>query len=155
MELCGGGLGDLGCSKLAALENLKKLNLAQNERITNRGAACLAVLTKLKSLNLSYTSVSSDALRYFSNLKALQSIALFGCKAIKEKYRVGDLANTLPNLRCVRVSGHSREDGIVAAHRYDDMVVDELDYNNDSELFLSNKIMRERWAHNDSNDEGN
>lgn len=138
-------MGDLGCSYLAALDGLKSLNLSQNERITNRGAACLAVLTSLKCLNLSCTAVSSDALRYFMNLKCLQSVALFGCKGIKEKARVNDLENNLPNLRCVRMSESCKDDGLVLNH-YDCMNIDDdLEYYDDGDILSSNAIMRERW----------
>lgn len=146
-------MGDLGCSYLAELEGLKTLNLAQNERVTNRGAACLAVLTNLKSLNLSCTAVNSDALRYFKNLKGLQSVALFGCKGIKEKSRVIDLEKTLPYLRCVRLSETSREDGVVLERSHDRSNLDDMEYFDDSEILSSKAIMRERWPYQEQ--EGN
>jgi hypothetical protein len=148
-------VGDLGCSYLAALEGLKTLNLAQNERITNRGAACLAVLTNLKSLNLSCTTVTSDCLRYFMNLKELQSIALFGCKGIREKSRVGDLENALPSLRCVRLTDSSREDGMVLNQNNGMNMVVDLGYFDESSILSSSAIMRERWPYHeeDGNDD--
>jgi len=146
-------VGDLGCSYLAELEGLKTLNLAQNERVTNRGAACLAVLTNLKSLNLSCTAVNSDVLRYFKNLKGLQSVALFGCKGIKEKSRVIDLEKTLPYLRCVRLSETSREDGVILERSHDSSNLDDMEYFDDSEILSSKAIMRERWPYQEQ--EGN
>ena len=56
-----------GCIHLSRLANLTSLNLAQNERITNRGASYLASLSKLKALNLSYTRVNLEGLRNFLN----------------------------------------------------------------------------------------
>ena len=113
LELCGGGIGDLGCSLLANLDNLTSLNLSQNDCITNRGAAALATLTNLKALNLSNTQVNSSALRFFSGLLKLQSLALYGCRDIDDDYMMGKLQSGLPNLRCVRLNTSSDEDGMV------------------------------------------
>jgi len=115
LELCGGGIGDLGCSILATLENLTSLNLSQNERISNRGAAALAVLTKLKVLNLSNTRVTAVALRFFSGLKELQSLALYGCSGIENGNSISNLQNGLPNLKCIRVHTAPEEDGKVVS----------------------------------------
>lgn len=113
LELCGGGIGDLGCSLLASLDNLTSLNLSQNDRISNRGAAALATLTNLKALNLSNTQVNSSALRFFSGLLKLQSLALYGCRDINDENILGKLRSGLPNLRCLRLNTSSDEDGMV------------------------------------------
>lgn len=116
LELCGGGVGDLGCTLLASLENLVSLNLSQNDRITNRGAAALATLTNLKALNLSNTLVNSAALRFFSGLIKLQSLALYGCRGIDHDENVlGSLQSGLPNLKCLRLNTASEDDGMVVA----------------------------------------
>jgi hypothetical protein len=47
--------GDAGCTTGNA-RKADGLNLPQNERISNRGAAALAALTNLKALNLSNTA---------------------------------------------------------------------------------------------------
>jgi hypothetical protein len=95
----------LGCAHLATIYNLTSLNLSQNERITNRGAASLAALSNLKALNLSNTHVNSEALKFFSGLRELQSLALYGCKDIED--------NPKPLLRCVRLNSVNNEDGVI------------------------------------------
>lgn len=113
LELCGGGVGDLGCAHLASLENLTSLNLSQNERITNRGAASLAALTKLKALNLSNTRVNSAALRFLGGLVRLQSLALYGCRGIKDGASIENLQSELPSLKCLRLNSTSDNDGVI------------------------------------------
>lgn len=113
LELCGGGIADLGCAHLATIYNLTSLNLSQNERITNRGAASLAALSNLKALNLSNTNVNSDALKYFSGLSQLQSLALYGCKDIEDNTKLDSLQSELPLLRCVRLNNAYNEDGVI------------------------------------------
>jgi Leucine-rich repeat (LRR) protein len=113
LELCGGGVGDLGCTLLASLENLTSLNLSQNERITNRGAAALAALSNLKALNLSNTRVNSTALRFFSSLVKLQSLALYGCRGIENGNGLAKLQSGLPSLKCLRLDSSSEDDGMI------------------------------------------
>ncbi len=113
LELCGGGVGDLGCAHLATIYNLTSLNLSQNERITNRGAASLATLSNLKALNLSNTHVNSDALKFFSGLSQLQSLALYGCKDVEDNTNLDILQSELPLLRCVRLNNVYNEDGVI------------------------------------------
>ena len=113
LELCGGGVGDLGCAHIATLSNLTSLNLSQNEGVTNRGAACLAALTNLQCLNLSNTSVSPDALKFFTGLLKLQSLALYGCRDMEGSPRLSSLQNELPSLRCLRLNSASNEDGVI------------------------------------------
>jgi len=115
LELCGGGVGDLGCTLLATLDNLTSLNLSQNERITNRGAAALAALMNLKALNLSNTRVNTSALKFFSGLLKLQSLALYGCRGLEDEKALGNLHHGLPNLKCVRLNTGSDEEGMVVA----------------------------------------
>ena len=113
LELCGGGIADLGCAHLATISNLTSLNLSQNESITNRGAASLAALTNLKALNLSNTCVNSDALKFFSGLLKLQSLALYGCKDVLNSPRLDSLQSELPSLRCLRLNSAFNEDGVI------------------------------------------
>ena len=114
LELCGGGVGDLGCTLLATLDNLTSLNLSQNEHISNRGAAALAALMNLKALNLSHTRVNSAALKFFSGLLQLQSLALYGCRGIDaDEAAMGNLHHGLPNLKCVRLNTADAQDGMV------------------------------------------
>lgn len=113
LELCGGVVGDMGCTALATLENLTSLNLSQNERITNRGAAALAALTNLKALNLSNTRVNASALRFFSGLLKLQSLALYGCRGIDDSERLTKLQENLPNLKCLRLDNAAEHDGMM------------------------------------------
>jgi len=113
-KLCGGGIGDLGCAHLAEnLPNLTSLNLAQNEQITNIGASSIASLIHLKSLNLSNTRVSSDVLTFFCGLRQLQSLAMYGCRGVERNSQVYSLQSELPNLKCLRLSGSSSDDGMV------------------------------------------
>ena len=114
LELCGGSIGDLGCIQLGEnLENLTSLNLAQNERITNNGASALAALHKLKSLNLSHTGVSASSLPFFKGLRQLQSLAMYGCRGVRNGKRVEILHSEMPNLKCLRIDGSSDNDGTV------------------------------------------
>lgn len=114
LDLCGGSIGDLGCAYIAEnLQNLSSLNLAQNELITNKGAAPLAGLKKLKALNLSHTSVSIGVLRYFKDLRQLQSLALYGCQGVRDSKRFTSLQRELPNLKCLRVDGSLENEGRV------------------------------------------
>lgn len=130
LELCGGGVGDLGCAHLATLSNLESLNLSQNERITNSGAAALAALTNLKALNLSNTRVTSDALKYFSGLLKLQSLALYGCRDMIDSPGLDSLQSELPSLRCLRLNSDMNEDGVI---NHDESDSDENDIIDDDE----------------------
>lgn len=106
-------MADFGCAHLATLSNLTSLNLSQNESITNRGAASLAALSNLKALNLSNTCVTSDALKFFSGLLKLQSLALYGCKDMEDDPRLDSLQSELPQLRCLRLNSAFNEDGVI------------------------------------------
>jgi hypothetical protein len=138
LELCGGVVTDNGCATLATLENLVTLNLSQNERITNRGAAALAALSKLKALNLSNTQVNSGALVHFSDLKNLQSLALYGCRGMED---INGLENGLPNLKCVRLNNGSYDDGVISTGHEDTD-----DEESDSEEMIFNSIRQRRLA---------
>lgn len=81
---------------------MTSLNLSQNERITNRGAAALAALGNLRALNLSNTRVNSGALRFFRLLVRLQSLALYGCDGV-DNDSINVLQNELPSLKCLRL----------------------------------------------------
>jgi Leucine-rich repeat (LRR) protein len=124
LELCGGAISDMGCCRLASrLSNLANLNLSQNDRITNRGAAALAALTNLETLNLSNTRVDSHGLKFFSDLRKLRALTLYGCRIHSDQH-VQHLQNRLPMLRCLRVdstSAHNPLDGIVVAEDDDDV----------------------------------
>jgi Leucine-rich repeat (LRR) protein len=128
LELCGGAISDMGCCRLASrLSHLANLNLSQNDRITNRGAAALAALTNLETLNLSNTRVDSHGLKFFSDLRKLRALTLYGCR-IHSDLHVQHLQNRLPMLRCLRVdstSAHNPFDGIVVAEDDDDDVDDD------------------------------
>ena len=135
LELCGGNIGDLGCIQLAKnLKNLTSLNLAQNELITNSGASALSELSQLKALNLSHTRVNSEALRFFKELRELQSLAMYGCRGIRgTNGRTQNLHCQLPSLKCLRIDGSSKKDG--AIDYSDDSPVDESSVvDNDDEL---------------------
>ncbi|GKY95273.1 hypothetical protein MPSEU_000489400 [Mayamaea pseudoterrestris] len=119
LELCGGGVGDFGCRELAKLDKLETLNLAQNNRITNRGAVALGALTKLKTLNLSNTRITSTALSFFSGLVQLQSLAIYGCRGIDNSRHLVTLQNELPNLKCLRVDSADEHDGTFLAGESD------------------------------------
>ena len=111
LEICGGGVGDLGCTLLANLENLQSLNLSQNERITNRGASAFAGLKNLKALNLSNTGV--DASVNLKLPKSLKSLALYGCKGVGNQGCMAMLQMDLPGLKCLRVHQHANHDGMM------------------------------------------
>ena len=128
----------MGCTILATVESLTSLNLSQNERITNRGAAALAALTNLRALNLSNTRVNSSALRFFAGLVKLQSLAMYGCRGIDDTERLDKLQNDLPNLKCLRLNNASDQDGVVMT---DGSSEDEDDDDDDSGLWSDNNNM--------------
>jgi hypothetical protein len=140
LELCGGGVSDVGCSMIASLEKLTSLNLSQNERITNRGAAALAALSNLKALNLSNTRVSAEAMVYFTHLKCLKSLALCGCRGMDDISNNGlleKLQSGLPSLKCIRLNNGSDDDGMISTSEED---TDDEDLESDTEqvVFSSN-----------------
>jgi len=137
LELCGGGVGDHGCTLLATLDRLTSLNLSQNERLSNRGAAALAALSNLKTLNLSNTRVNSVALQFFSGLLKLQSLALYGCSGIEDGGVLNTLQNALPSLKCVRLNTTSHEDGMVLSPSVDE---DDGDYLDDDEGWAGDTV---------------
>lgn len=152
LELCGGGITDLGCSHIAGgLENLTSLNLSQNERITNRGAAALASLTKLKTLNLSNTQVDSEALIHFSDLRSLKSLALYGCQmgTINEM----QLLNGLPNLKCIRLNASSDDEfnGMISAQSVESDIGN-MDSEADLVTFGSHRHSRSDQEDNETSD---
>lgn len=128
LEICGGGVGDLGCNLLSGLENLTSLNLSQNERITNRGASAFAVLKNLKALNLSNTRV--DAAGNLRLPKSLQSLALYGCRGIEDGTGMALLQTSLPSLKCLRLNQQSNEDGMMVGTVDDSELFDDLDTQN-------------------------
>jgi len=115
LVLCGGFIGGVACSYISTLRNLTSLNLSQNKRITDHGASALAALTRLKTLNLSNTGVTSAVLIHFHELIHLQSLSLYGCRGIDENSeRLDELQNKLPALKCVRLNSvGSKEDGMI------------------------------------------
>ncbi|KAG7360712.1 leucine rich repeat LRR-containing protein [Nitzschia inconspicua] len=138
LELCGGGITDAGCATLATLENLTSLNLSQNDRITNRGAAALAALIKLKVLNLSNTRVNSEAMIHFSDLRNLQSLAIYGCRGMDTpggSVVLDMLQSGLPNLKCVRLNNVPDDEGVISTSEEDS---DEENLESDTEtIFFS------------------
>ena len=104
---------------------MTSLNLSQNDRITNRGAAALASLSNLKTLNLSNTQVNAGALRFLSSLVRLQSLALYGCEGVDGK-SISTLQNELPSLKCLRLQHYESSSN-------DESMEDEF-YNDDDEL---------------------
>lgn len=138
LELCGGGVGDFGCAHLASrLDNLTSLNLSQNERITNRGAAALAALRGLKALNLSNTRVTSGCLKFLGELVKLQSLALYGCQGIDDgknntNLAISSLQNELPSLKCLRLNKQLQK--AQQQRFYEDI---ERSYNEDEDISLS------------------
>jgi hypothetical protein len=131
LEICGGGISDIGCTILATLDNLTVLNLSQNDRITNRGAAALAALSNLKALNLSNTRVNTGALVHFSDMIELKSIALYGCRGLTDNNGLVELQGSLPNLKCVRLNtGLDKDDDGIIPENPDDS---DDDCNNDDD----------------------
>ena len=61
LELCGGGVTDVGVRRLRALTCLKHLNLSQNASISDRGAAQLHALHELEWVGLVGCGVSREA----------------------------------------------------------------------------------------------
>ena len=122
-----------GCIHLAKLENLTSLNLSQNERITNRGAASLANLVNLRALNLSNTRVNSAALRFLGGLVKLQSLALYGCRGIDDSASISLLHSELPSLKCLRLNNKNDDDDDDSSDDDDVRMEDEYDDNSDDE----------------------
>eukprot|EP00934_Nitzschia_sp_Nitz4_P009044 Nitzschia sp. Nitz4//scaffold14_size191712//154002//156659//NITZ4_001750-RA/size191712-processed-gene-0.80-mRNA-1//-1//CDS//3329537008//9034//frame0 len=147
LELCGGGVGDLGCAILATLHNLTALNLSQNDRISNRGAASLAALSKLKHLNLSNTRVTSGGLVHFRDMVSLQSLALYGCHGVKENKSLDRLQNDLPRLRCVRMNNIEGADEDGKMRRMGDET--ESDNDDDDDVEVSGESDQDEIMEND------
>ena len=80
LEVCGGGVGDAGAAAVATLSELRSLNFSQNLGISDDGAAHLAAgCPVLSSLNLSNTSVGAGATVSLGQISSLSSLALLGC----------------------------------------------------------------------------
>ena len=73
----------------------------------------LAALSNLKAVNLSKTRVNSGALKFFSGLVRLQSLALYGCKDVEDSPGLYSLQNELPSLRCLRLNSALDQDGVI------------------------------------------
>ncbi|CAM9100486.1 unnamed protein product [Heterosigma akashiwo] len=102
LDSCGGRLTDTGIQTISTyLKNLTRLNVSQNTRIGNPGAQSLAQLTKLKSLNVSYTSINHIGVKEFKELQNLETLSLYGC-SISETDS-SELTSVLPSLRCIRL----------------------------------------------------
>jgi Leucine-rich repeat (LRR) protein len=152
LELCGGGITDTGCATLATLENLTSLNLSQNDGITNRGAAALAALSKLKTLNLSNTRVNSVALIHFSDLRNLQSLAIYGCRGMDHPDGNGmleRLQRELPNLKCVRLNCGPDDDGVISTSEEDTDHDEDLDSVSEEQIIFTSPL------HNNNNNDNN
>ena len=141
-----------GCAHLASLENLKSLNLSQNEKITDRGAASLGALFNLKSLNLSNTKVTSDALKYLSSCRKLQSLALYGSNYNKDEVLLKSFQQKLPNLKCIRLNNSADDEGKIIDKFIGkkDFDCDESMSDNDTESL--NKINHDNTSDNNSSD---
>jgi uncharacterized membrane protein len=96
LDLAGSDLSDAGCTPLAELRNLRRLNLTHT-RITDAGLTRLATLTELEELNLNGTDITGDGLRSIASLKKLRNLYLFRTRV--NAAEVAALARTLPSTR--------------------------------------------------------
>ena len=80
LEICGGYLSNRACLYISKIQTLQSLNLSWNKRISDSGAAHLAVLNRLTNLSLSYTGIGLEGAQLLlDSLPCLNSLSLYGC----------------------------------------------------------------------------
>ncbi len=72
------GFGDDGVKHLGKLKNLKQLNLAGCERVTDAGLASLKELTNLETLVIGFTKISDAGLTNLKDMTKLKDLTLNG-----------------------------------------------------------------------------
>jgi hypothetical protein len=70
--------GDEGVAHLGRLKNLKLLNIAGCERVTDTGLASLKGLTNLETLLIAFTKISDNGLANLKEMTKLKSLTLNG-----------------------------------------------------------------------------
>eukprot|EP00252_Welwitschia_mirabilis_P007649 TRINITY_DN1924_c0_g1_i6.p1 TRINITY_DN1924_c0_g1~~TRINITY_DN1924_c0_g1_i6.p1 ORF type:complete len:113 (-),score=7.71 TRINITY_DN1924_c0_g1_i6:431-769(-) len=99
LELCGGGITDVGVRNMKDLTLLTSLNLSQNSSLSDVALEYISGMTELVSLNLSNSRITNAGLLHLRPLKNLTSLTLIGCKVSKSE--INKLRAThLPNLCC-------------------------------------------------------
>jgi len=99
LEVCGGLVTDAGIVHLTHLPSkLRRINLSQNNSITDRGVQVLAAAYGLclKSLGLSFTSLTKHSVTLFYSFAFLEELFVRQCSLPASD--LADLQNTLPNL---------------------------------------------------------
>uniref|UniRef100_A0A7S1TN79 Disease resistance R13L4/SHOC-2-like LRR domain-containing protein n=1 Tax=Erythrolobus australicus TaxID=1077150 RepID=A0A7S1TN79_9RHOD len=92
LEICSGLLTNRGMERLAKLRSLESLNVAHNARVGSSGIANLAGLSKLRLLNIGFTSVNDELVSILSHrdgdkFASLQALALSGCVRVSQRAR--------------------------------------------------------------------
>lgn len=87
-----------------SLPDLTQLSLNRTQNMTERGAQQLSRLTKLESLDLSWTALSDLGLQHIAtSIKGLQRLKLDCCKNI-HNHGIQAIAENLPNLTSLNLS---------------------------------------------------
>jgi Leucine-rich repeat (LRR) protein len=103
-------IDDTGAAQLATMRSLESLDLS-NTKIGNEGARQLAKLLRLKSLFLAETNIDDQALAALSKLKYLESLNLFRTKITSTGF--ANLAS-LQRLKTLNIEGTEVDDQIAS-----------------------------------------
>jgi hypothetical protein len=91
---------DAGLKEVAAFKGLALFQLFNGAEITEAGVKELAALTKLQSLDLSYSGVTDGALKELTGLKELTRLVLTGTKVTDAG--VKEVEKALPKCKVVK-----------------------------------------------------
>jgi Leucine-rich repeat (LRR) protein len=95
------GLGDDDVTRIAAIPTLRTVVLADS-RVTHRGLESLSALKGLQTLDLSRTSLDSDAMDAVARLSTLKELLLNGCSWLMDKHLAS--LSALKNLERLELS---------------------------------------------------
>jgi len=99
LELCGGKITDEGVRYLCIITSLRRLNISQNIMIGDEGVKCISFsLSKLISLNISLTGISTHGLLELRNVKTLEELTARNLKKTVPASVVAQLLHELPRL---------------------------------------------------------
>jgi len=83
LMLCGGALTNASCAVIGRhLTALESLNLSNNDRISDAGAAWLLRLSALRVLNLTQSRVTAASVEQLACMPSMQTLVLFECPNI-------------------------------------------------------------------------
>ncbi|NMC19457.1 MAG: hypothetical protein GYA33_03460 [Thermogutta sp.] len=106
-------IDDASLAELAALPNLRSLNLRRSVHLTDAALETLTQFPKLEQLYLHDNAFSADALTKLTALRSLRLLDLRGCPGVGEEV-LGKICG-LPRLSDLRVRGYAIDDACMAA----------------------------------------